>query len=85
VSEQLGAALVELLTPLVRGLVVDEVERQQVAQRWLPVSEAARRYDMSENTIRRRVARGTMPGVKVEGRVFVDAVAWERELEERLQ
>ena len=73
-------ALIELLTPLVRGLVHDEVERQQVAQRWLPVSEAARRYDMSEDTVRRRVARGTMPGTKIEGRVFVDAVEWERQL-----
>ena len=82
---RLEEALIEAILPTLRGLVVDEVERQQVAQRWLPVSEAARRYDMSENTIRRRVARGTMPGVKVEGRVFVDAVAWERELEERLQ
>lgn len=65
-------ALLELLRPLVRQLVKEEVERAKLQWRWQPVSRAAELLGISEHAARQRVQRGQLPGKRVEGRVYID-------------
>ena len=41
----------------------------------IPLAEAARRLGLPVNAARKRVARGTLPAVKVDGQWFVDLPA----------
>jgi hypothetical protein len=68
-------ALLELLRPLVREIVRDEVNRAKLGLRWVPVKKAAEEFGISEAAMRQRVKSGAVPGKKVDGRVYVDMLA----------
>jgi hypothetical protein len=69
---EIDEALIELLRPLVRDLVREEVERAKLGLRWVPVKKAAEQLGISEAALRQRVKAGSVPGKNVEGRVYVD-------------
>jgi hypothetical protein len=73
-------ALVELLRPLVRQLVKEEVKRAKLEWRWQPVARAAELLGITEEAARRRVLRGQLPGRRVEGRVYVDMAELDRQI-----
>lgn len=77
---ELQAALVDLLRPLVREIVREEVKRAKLEWRWQPVGRAAELLGISEQAARRRVLRGQLPGRRVEGRVYVDMEKLDREI-----
>ena len=72
--------LIELITPLVRDLVREEVKRAKLGLRWVPVKKAAEELGITENALRQRVLAGTVPGKKVDGRVYVDMLAHDERL-----
>jgi len=78
-------ALLDLLRPLVRQLVREEVKRAKLEWRWVPVARAAELLGISEAAARRRVLRGQLPGKRVEGRVYVDMERLDRQIGGRLQ
>jgi hypothetical protein len=82
---ELDEALLDLLRPLVREVVREEVERAQLGWRWVPASRAAELLGISENAVRRRVARGQLPGSTVDRRVYVDMESLDRQLGGRLR
>jgi hypothetical protein len=77
----LDEALLELLRPLVRDLVREEVERAKLGLRWVPVKKAAEQLGLSEAALRQRVKAGTVPGKNVEGRVYVDMLEHDRRID----
>lgn len=78
-------ALLELLRPLVREIVREEVKRAKLEWRWQPVARAAELLGISERAARTRVLRGQLPGKRVEGRVYVDMEKLDRQIGGRLQ
>jgi len=74
--------LIELLRPLVREIVREEVERARFAWRWQPAYRAAELLGISEDAVRRRVRRGQLPGRTVERRVYVDMEALDHQLDQ---
>lgn len=77
--------LIELLRPLIREAVREEVKRAKLQWRWQPVARAAELLGISERAARTRVLRGQLPGRRVEGRVYVDMEQLDRQIEGRLQ
>lgn len=73
-------ALIELLRPLVHEIVREEVERARLEWRWQPAARAAELLGISEEAVRRRVARGQLPGKTVERRVYVNMEELDRRL-----
>jgi Helix-turn-helix domain len=71
-------ALTELIRPLVRQIVREEIRRAQTQRRYLPVKKAAEEMGISEAAARQRVRRGQLPGRNVEGRVYVDMESLDR-------
>lgn len=78
-------ALLDLLRPLVREIVRQEVKRAKLEWRWQPVARAAELLGITEHAARQRVLRGQLPGRKVEGRVYVDMESLDRMISGRLQ
>lgn len=76
----LEAELLELLRPLVRRLVREEVKRAKLEQRWVPVKKAAELLDLTEVAVRSRVRRDQLPGRNVNGKVFVDMEEFDRRM-----
>jgi len=74
-------ALIELLRPLVRQLVREEVERAKLQWRWLPVKRAAEQYGITEAAMRQRVKSGSAPGKTVDGRVYVDMLSLDQRID----
>ena len=68
-------SLTELITPLVRAIVREEVERAKLQLRWVPVKKAAEHFGITEAALRQRVKSGAVPGKTVDGRVYVDLLA----------
>lgn len=68
----LDDAMIDLLRPLVRQLVRDELAREREQRRWLSARQAAAELDVSVDAIYQRVARGTLPHRKLDGRVYID-------------
>lgn len=74
-------ALVELLRPLVREVVREEVGREERYRwRWASVRQAAEILDMSEEAVRMRVKRDQLPSVLLDGRRYVDLVEVDRQM-----
>ena len=65
-------ALRELITPLVRALVRDEIRREREQWRWASVEQAAERLDMSRSAIYSRVQRNQLPARRLDGRLYID-------------
>lgn len=64
-------ALIELLRPIVREVVREELERRE-EQRWLRVPEASKKLGLSEGAIYQRVRRGQLPAQRIGRTVYVD-------------
>jgi hypothetical protein len=79
-SQQLELALIEVLRPVVKRMVREEVERAGMRWRWQSVRQAAETLDMSEAAIRKRAQRGQIPARKLDGRLYVDMEALDRQL-----
>lgn len=77
-------ALVELLTPLVRGLVKAELAKERSAFRWAPVPVVAERLGISEEAVRQRWRKGHLPGRVVDRRIYIDLAALDREIDATL-
>lgn len=71
----------QILEPLVRELVRDEVERAKLRWRWQSVRQAAETLDLSVDAVHQRVSRGKLPHRKLDGRVYIDMDALDRQLE----
>jgi len=71
----------QVLAPLVREIVKEELERAQLAQRWLPVGQAAEKLGMSDRAVYMRVRRGQLPAKKMGRRLFIDMAAVEHQLD----
>lgn len=78
----LDEALIELLRPLVKQLVHDEVERARMEWRWQPAARVAELLGISEDAVRHRVRKGQLPGKTVDRRVYVDMQELDRQLGE---
>jgi excisionase family DNA binding protein len=65
-------ALLELLRPLVREIVRDEVRRDRDQWRWASVEQAAERLDLSKQAIYMRVHRKQLPARRLDGKLYID-------------
>jgi hypothetical protein len=81
VSEPLAAALAEVLEPLIRRLVREEVRRAGLEWRWRSVRQAAQLLDVSEAAVRQRAARGRLSAQKLDGHLYFDV----RDLEDTIR
>lgn len=82
-------ALIDLLRPLVRDLVREElpaivraeVEQLTPSRRWLSVAQAARALDVTEPALRQRIRRGQIAAKRLDGRLYVDMEEHDRRLD----
>ena len=72
--------LVELLRPLVHKLVVEEVRRAKFGLQFMPLKRAASELGITETALRQRYQAGTVPGKKLDGRIYVDMLAFDQKL-----
>jgi hypothetical protein len=72
--------LTQLLEPLLRRLVREEVERAKLRWRWASVARAAELLDVTPNALYIRISKGQLPTRKLEGKVYVDMEALDRRL-----
>src|SRR5262249_32234038 len=79
-SAMIDEALVELLRPLVEQLVREEGRRAKLGLRFMPGKEGARQLGISEHALRQRVAAGSVPGKRLDGRIYVDMLALDEKL-----
>lgn len=77
----LESDLLELLRPLVRAAVREEVENVKSHFRWASVRTAATLLDLSEQAVRMRVWRGQIPARKLDGKLYIDLRALDHQLE----
>jgi hypothetical protein len=78
--DELEDALAEALAPMLKKMVAEEVERAKFRWRWQSVKQAAITLDMSEAAIRQRARRRQIPARKLDGRLYVDMEALDRQL-----
>jgi excisionase family DNA binding protein len=67
-----------------RRLVREEVEAALASiseRRWMSVPTAAAYLDLTEDAVRRRIERGTLPAKRLGGRVLIDRKELDRMLE----
>lgn len=72
--------LTELLTPLVRKIVKEEVQRAGFEWTWRTAEQAAEILGTTPAAVRQRVQRGSLPGRTEFGRVYVDMRAFDAQL-----
>jgi hypothetical protein len=81
---ELELALAEALRPLVAKLVAEELDRLRAdlaPPEWLSLDEAAVRYRLSAEALRKRAQRGSLPGaVKDESRWLINRPALDEAL-----
>ena len=81
---ELSAALADALRPLVAKLVAEELDRLRAdlaPPEWLSLGEAAIRYRLSPDALRKRAQRGSLPGaVKDESRWLINRSALDEAL-----
>lgn len=65
-------ALLDLLRPLVREIVRDELRRQRDEWRWASVEQAAERLDLTKPAIYMRVHRKQLPARRLDGKLYID-------------
>ena len=77
VKDVLTGTIEEVLTPLVRRLVLEElrVAVLEAGPKWLTTEQAAARIGISSSGVRERIRRGDLPARKWDGRHYV-AAAW---------
>lgn len=73
-------ALTDLLKPMVRRMVAEEVERAGFRWGWKTPSEAARLLGISPNAVRKRAHDGRIPAKVEDGRIYIDMVAYDEQL-----
>jgi hypothetical protein len=73
--------LEEELRELVREVVQEEMRSRAFA--WLTADEAALKFGITADAVRRRVREGRLPGRTHAGRVYVDMVEFDRLLRHR--
>jgi excisionase family DNA binding protein len=78
---ELQAALVDLLRPIVREVVREEVERAKLQWRWLSVRQAAELLDTTPSGIYKRVQRGQLPVKHVGSKVLIDMEMLDHQLD----
>lgn len=71
-SEPLTTALGDVLEPLVRRLVREEVRRAGHEWRWRTPAQAGELLGISAAAVRQRVVRGQLPARRLEGRLYLD-------------
>jgi hypothetical protein len=64
-------ALIELLRPLIREVVREELERRD-EQRWLRVPEASRKLGLTRKAVYHRVSRGQLGAQRIGRTLYVD-------------
>jgi Helix-turn-helix domain len=81
---ELSVALADALRPLVVKLVAEELDRLRAdlaPPDWLTLDEAAVRYRLSPDALRKRAQRGSLPGaVKDESRWLINRAALDEAL-----
>jgi Helix-turn-helix domain len=78
---ELDAALAELLRPLVREVVREELEKREQRWRWASVKQAAELLDMTPSAIYHRVGRGQLPHRRVGSKLYIDMQALDHQLD----
>lgn len=80
--DEVELVLAQLIGPIVRRMVAEEIEKQGGALRWawLPPEQAAEILGVSADAIRHRVKRGQMPGRTIGRRIYVDMKEFDRQL-----
>jgi hypothetical protein len=77
----LNESIGEALEPLLRRLVREEVERAKLQWRWRSVRQAAELLDLTEKAIQLRCWRGQLPCRKLDGRLYVDMLELDRQID----
>ncbi len=70
-ADDLGALLVDALAPLVEQAVADELDRRLASlelARWATLEQAAAHLQTTADVLRKRAARGRLPGAAKDGR-----------------
>lgn len=70
-----------VLEPLVQRVVREEVERAKLRWRWLTVKQASETLGLSEAAIYQRARKNLLPHRRLDGRIFIDMDALDRQLE----
>lgn len=81
-SERLVEALLVVLRPTIEEIVEASVERHRAAWRWRTAEQVAELLDITPDAVRTRVRRGQLPGAVRNGRVYIDMVAWDEQLQQ---
>lgn len=81
-TDPLGDALIEAISPRLREFVRQEVQRAEWTWRWRSVEQTAELLGISPDAVRTRAARGQLTGHKVEGRLYFDVADLDRLIEE---
>jgi hypothetical protein len=74
-------ALLELLRPLVREIVRDEISHEQERWRWASVKQAAELLDMTPGAIYRRISRDQLPVARIGSKLYIDMRALDHQLD----
>jgi len=77
---ELEVALIELLRPMVKRMIAEEVAKHEQGWRWQSVKQAAKTLDMSEAAVRKRAWKGQIPARKLDGRLYVDMQALDQQI-----
>jgi helix-turn-helix protein len=82
VNDILTAAIEEMLTPLVRRLVREELARAAMLWQWRTPAEAGALLGISAAAVRQRVLRGQLPAKRLEGRLYFDIQDLDRAIQD---
>ena len=82
-ADHLVATLVQILEPRIKQIVRDEMKRAAFQWTWKTPAEAGAVLGLSAAGVRQRVRRGQLPGVNIDGRVYVDLAELDRQLRDR--
>jgi len=77
---EIEVALIEALRPMVKRMVREEVERAGYQWRWQSIRQAAVTLDTTEDAFRKRSCLGNIPLRKLDGRLYVDMQALDRQM-----
>jgi hypothetical protein len=79
--------LVDVLRNVISLIVNEQAQKAQEREGytwgWLTVEEAAKKFEITPDAVRRRVREGRLPGRTYAGRVYVDLVEFDRVLRRR--